>query len=531
MTKITNTICLLFVLLLWANVTFAAEGEGNFRKLSKTFTLNKDGSQELRCQKELTLNTHIAMNSLYGETFIVYNPKFQTIKFHTAYTRQADGTIIEVPANAYNEVLPRAAADAPAYNHLKEMVVTHTGLEIGATIYLDYSILTNPGYYPALDIDEFLQELSPIKEYTLTVNIPQNTPFTYQLTHSGIKPSQKKENESTQYQWVLKNIKPLPSYAFLPLNKTHAIRFTASSYPSIENTLTEWAKQKSNALNVEWTDFTLLLVKNAVSDTEKKTTIHNYVLNQIANCGVSLEESGYQVRNPNEVLRTSYGTAAEKANLLTAMLNCAGLKAELNAIYPLASTASLKQIREFAVKQNNEYLSASNKKCNIGNRKELDDVWCISENKIVKENSIVTEQSTLITSQTAADKLKSLPQINGYVILALDCKTDIKNWGMNQLNSTRTEVLELPSLLNEQYTHTVILPADMTLETPATEISINNQTGSVHISIEQEGNQVKVTRKLELKKQQIQPSEYNKFRTLINTWLDKNTEQLLFKAS
>lgn len=534
--KITNKIPLLFALLLWVSITFVTEGketegEGSFRKLSKTFTLNKDGSQEFRCKKELTLNTHIAMNSLYGETFIVYNPDFQTLKFHSAYTIQADGTKIEVPVNAYNEVLPRAAADAPAYNHLKEMVVTHTGLEIGSTIYLDYSLLTKPGYYPALDIDEILQELSPVKEYTLTINMPESTPFTYQLNNSGIKPSQKKENGNTQYQWILRNTRPLPLDAFLPLNKTHAIRFTASTYPSVENALTGWAKQTSNELNAEWITFTQSLIKDAASHTDKKTIIHNYVLNQIANCGVSLEEAGYKTRNINEVLRTSYGTAAEKSSLLVAMLNCAGLNAELIAIYPLKSAMGLKQIREFAVVQNNGYLSASNKKCTLNNRKELDDVWCITANKTAKAISTTTEQNTVVNTETTADKLKALPPVGGYAILALDCKTDIKSWGMGQLNSIRTEVLEVPALLNEQQIHTIILPSDMTLESPASKISINKPTGNLYITIEQEGNQVKVTRQLELKKQQIQPSEYKEFRTLINTWLDKNTEQLLFKIN
>lgn len=32
------------------------------------------------------------------------------------------------------------------------MVVVHTGLELGATICLDYSVITRPGYLPGLDV-------------------------------------------------------------------------------------------------------------------------------------------------------------------------------------------------------------------------------------------------------------------------------------------------------------------------------------------------------------------------------------------
>ena len=106
-----------------------AASEAEFGKLSKAYTLHADGSQEMRVQKELTLFTHAAMNRVYGESFIIYNPEFQTLKIHDSYTRQKDGTIVKTPENAFVEVLPSVAADAPAYNGLKEMVVVHTGLD------------------------------------------------------------------------------------------------------------------------------------------------------------------------------------------------------------------------------------------------------------------------------------------------------------------------------------------------------------------------------------------------------------------
>ena len=35
----------------------------------------------MRVYKELTLFTHAAMNGLYGESFIVYNPAYQELKY------------------------------------------------------------------------------------------------------------------------------------------------------------------------------------------------------------------------------------------------------------------------------------------------------------------------------------------------------------------------------------------------------------------------------------------------------------------
>lgn len=200
-------------MLLLAVLPARAASEAEFRKLSKTYTLRADGSQEMRVQKELTLFTHAAMNGLYGETFIVYNPDFQKLEIHASYTRQKDGTVVQTPANAFVEVLPAAAANAPAYNQLKEMVVVHTGLELGATIVLDYSIVSKAGYLPELDVCCPVKELSPIKEFTFRLNVPAGKSVHYELLNASAQPSIAQRDGMKSFTWTLKEVKPRP-YAY-----------------------------------------------------------------------------------------------------------------------------------------------------------------------------------------------------------------------------------------------------------------------------------------------------------------------------
>ena len=193
-------------MLLLAVLPARAASEAEFRKLSKTYTLRADGSQEMRVQKELTLFTHAAMNGLYGETFIVYNPDFQKLEIHASYTRQKDGTVVQTPANAFVEVLPAAAANAPAYNQLKEMVVVHTGLELGATIVLDYSIVSKAGYLPELDVCCPVKELSPIKEFTFRLNVPAGKSVHYELLNASAQPSIAQRDGMKSFTWTLKEV-------------------------------------------------------------------------------------------------------------------------------------------------------------------------------------------------------------------------------------------------------------------------------------------------------------------------------------
>ena len=131
--------------------------------------MHEDGSIDFHYSKELKLLSHYAFHRLYGETFIITNTDFQTLKINEAYTIMADGKKVVTPDNAFNEVLPRFANNAPAYNHIRELVVTHTGLEVGAVIHLDYTIHSEKGYFPALMFDEVLIESSPVQELVVKV--------------------------------------------------------------------------------------------------------------------------------------------------------------------------------------------------------------------------------------------------------------------------------------------------------------------------------------------------------------------------
>ena len=88
----------------------------------------------------------------------------------------ADGTLVPSPENAFNEILPRFVSRAPAYAYLRQMVVSHTGLERGCIIDLKYHIDTDAKFLPWLMGEEIFGTKSPIKKMTVTVNVPCSTP-------------------------------------------------------------------------------------------------------------------------------------------------------------------------------------------------------------------------------------------------------------------------------------------------------------------------------------------------------------------
>ena len=127
----------------------AAESGGGadavFLDVQETYTLEEDGSMVYRHEHRLRYLTPYAFSRVLGEDFIVFNPAYQELEILRAVTTMADGREIACTDNAKNEVLPGFCRDAPPYMHLREMVVTHLGLERNAVVHLIYEIRSKPG--------------------------------------------------------------------------------------------------------------------------------------------------------------------------------------------------------------------------------------------------------------------------------------------------------------------------------------------------------------------------------------------------
>ncbi|NOX48509.1 MAG: DUF3857 domain-containing protein [Chlorobi bacterium] len=205
MNKILTTLFVLFLAItIWAQKEPTTDAV--YLKITKEYTLNKDGSIDFHYYKKMKYLTPYAFNRLYGETFIVYDPDFQELTINLSKTEQEDGTIITNPENAFNEVLPGFASNAPAYNHLREMVVTHAGLETNAVVELDYTIHTKAGYYPSLSGMEAIKEKSPINEETISFSIPGNVNFNYEVLNIRTSPKVAEMDGRKTYQFIFKGL-------------------------------------------------------------------------------------------------------------------------------------------------------------------------------------------------------------------------------------------------------------------------------------------------------------------------------------
>ncbi|MCD7916488.1 MAG: DUF3857 domain-containing protein [Tannerellaceae bacterium] len=584
MNKQLYTLLLLWIALVWVQPV-SASPEAEYRKLSKAYTLHTDGSQEFRYQMELTLFTHTAMNNTYGESFIVYDPRYQELQIHAAYTVQKNGNQVPAPANAFVEVLPRSAVNAPAYNQLKEMVVVHTGLELGATIYLDYSIFSKPGYLKELDMYEELQQTSPVKEYQLTISVPENKPLSYTLHGIRAKESISNQEGRQLVQWTLRNL-PAASRSPEVYTMNGDVPFlTATTFGSEKEALKELYGQFNSKQDIQLLTLAEAITEKTTNHTEKLFALLNYVTNEIDNSRVSLPEAGYRIRSVDEVINTGYGTFAEKVNLLSGLLNAMNIPATPVALYKVNAqpgSCGLSAIQELfviaAIENRPYYLHSLGNTPAIGafladrvpvlsletgERAsieklssaidlqyliQLDDLQAQVNMSGKTGISFLPYSATPLTALGITDKeatgtlekdglsftakeTKEVHKKNGYILFPLpDSPKSIAHGMYSGYTSERMNILTLLYPVHESYAYRIEVPENMKLATPVAVKNITNKAGKLSVTIEQTGNIIEVKRTLEIPDPTIAPADYGDFRKLIVHWSDNQGKTLLFKT-
>jgi hypothetical protein len=328
-----------------------------FQKITKEYTLLEDGSQEFHYSKRLKLLTHFSFNRLYGETFIIYNPEFQELKVNFSQTTHKDGKVTESPFNAYNEVLPRFAADAPYYNHLKEMVVTHPGTELGAVIEIDYTITTKPGYFPGLMSKEIITESSPIQEEEIIIHIPSSSELNYKVLNLRTAPEIKDEDGRKTYTFTFKGIRESSHEYHQPDDQSHlpGLIFSTVDMKEAKNYL---AAQKSFDFktNEEIKELTQTIRKENNNDLSLILDLHKAVYEDMNTYDIPIEYTGFSARHPLDTWKSNGGTPLEKSLLLVAILREAGIHAEPVVAIPtewyVEEIGCLQQFDEFLVQIN-----------------------------------------------------------------------------------------------------------------------------------------------------------------------------------
>jgi hypothetical protein len=128
-----------------------------------TYARCDKGLMTLRRQRLVRVFTENAIDEL-GDPRLSYDSSRQVLEIHASRTYLLDGSTMDTPENGYNEVTPFGLDLAPGYLGVREMVVTHVGMERGVSILLDWTVRDTMPAVPGFSRLIFMHDEFPALE-------------------------------------------------------------------------------------------------------------------------------------------------------------------------------------------------------------------------------------------------------------------------------------------------------------------------------------------------------------------------------
>ena len=299
--------------------------DARYLNLAIVYELHPDGSCDMTYEHQVRLDTYYAFNRALGETFIVTNPDFQKLEILKAETTMANGRKVAAPPNAFNEVLPFAAHGFADFAHLREMVITHTGLERGALIDLKYRIHTRAGFLPVFSGREALGRDFPVDKYTLEIVVPAGRQLSFAARGLEAQPEVKVSESGAEkkYSFQFMGLKPAAREPLSPPPGIPFIVFAAAG---------DWQqvlalKEDLGPLPAALAALVEKLKTQYPSRPDLLAALQKTVASEMSHCGLGIEATGWRARPLQNIFQSNYATRLEKALLLQAMFKQAGIEA------------------------------------------------------------------------------------------------------------------------------------------------------------------------------------------------------------
>ncbi len=572
---------------------FSKESDAVYKNVRMEYILNADGSTVFKYSHRLEYETYFAVNRAYGETFVFYNPKWQKLTVTKSATTMKDGSTVDSPPNAFNEVLPGCAGQDTELFHLREMVITHAGLERGAVVDLEYTIETKAGFLPGLCGLISIGGRSPIEKMEVVARIPASMNLSY---NTDFKPSLTGSGKQKIYSWNIENIDLVPDEQNQPPLEEFLPFISFSTLQEGDSEKHIFSDENLFTLNDKAKKKIMEITEKIPGALEKAAALNDYIHNSFNLSHCELKYSGYKPSTADYTFKTASGTKLDRAVLLKALLEEAGIKCDIDLLADRSNNGFENMlcfhspVVVFEYDGILYYLNPNEKQHTIfaGGLKDKSSLRnmfqkagsampdklfqsCIGE--ITDKNEIIASVFLKISgkyipafsSEEFENILIKNYQLYGYDSAnvkkgylqygqnAIERNLDIKagktkaaggylhvvklpyppesliNSNLTLTQAERDTPLDLGRSINEEYIFEFNMPESMEFAQDKRSVEVVNNLGKTFNTIETGIGKVKIYRKIYIDKKSIQPEDYHYYRELMTAWLDKYFQTIILK--
>jgi transglutaminase-like putative cysteine protease len=258
---------------------------------------------------------------------LTYNPAVRQTVLNSATVTAPDGKVKYIdPDKEVNVMDAKWTGEAPRYPAEKIMVVSLPGVEVGSII--EYRTVSTCHGLPFFSAEEYFSGHNPIVSKTVRVELPHNLDL--KINNSDPVAIQRKtahKEGRVVHEWISKNRNMVKKEERLPPGWTFepAVLLSCgdtSDYASLIEKALIGAAEKNKAATAKSRELT----QGLKTRLQKITVLRDFVDRAVREAGPNFAALPLSAVTPaDQVLAESYGNTSDRAILLYALLDAAGL--------------------------------------------------------------------------------------------------------------------------------------------------------------------------------------------------------------
>ncbi|RKU12472.1 hypothetical protein C6502_05890 [Candidatus Poribacteria bacterium] len=269
----------------------------------------------------------------YDDIAIPHTPKAQYITVNIARTIAPDGSVVEPPDEAFNDVTPPGLLSYNLYSDSMWHVISMPALKPGVCI--EYQVtLEDAGAESVGSTSWFwggysFQSTDPTLQSAYALRVPKETDFKWKAIHCQLNPQILHEEETSTYLWTYGETPALKTEYNMPATNDIVPRLSYSSVESWEAVYNWYKDIAKDRYTVDQAIEEVVeeLTADLLTEEDKIRAIYHFVASQIRYVGIELGQGAYQPTPADQVLSVRYGDCKDKTTLMIAMLDLVGIEA------------------------------------------------------------------------------------------------------------------------------------------------------------------------------------------------------------
>lgn len=298
-------------------------------------------------ENDQTLEAHLLVKILkdrgrrFGDQKRMFDAKSDSVEVLVARTWLPDGSTVPVESKAINVITPPELVGAAVYADIKQKVISFGQIAPGVVIEILTRTISRAdsisplNFYPYWDIEIFRSD-EPILHKRYVLQAPENFPPPLIFTGGGLEQAGEDSSSTVEatgkgfslYRWEMRDVPMIHSIPYMPPALSFAPILIFSNVETWEK-LGSWlgetffpAAEPDEAISAKVAELTT----ECPTAADSVRAIALFVITQVRNISLSLGLTGYKPTPAAEVFQNMYGHGLDKAVLLSAMLNAAGIE-------------------------------------------------------------------------------------------------------------------------------------------------------------------------------------------------------------